>query len=375
MAIPTISDLVLYVNKALTGNDWNTNWRKVINWLTDGKTDIKVKSLEIAEGGELINNGSIQQSGDLNVTGALTVGGNITTDGTITGDGSGLYNVSASSNFPFTPFAINAGYRDANGNGDLISATAVVSGGVTTGYTIAFKVDNDLTYGKIKATSASGEHFVIAALNSETITSNGTFYFFIKSGETFVTTLSTGVTPSIDVYRQPTAPTAVENNVWLDTSQEKLVCKKYSSGGQWETWDYVPLGKIVVDNIGTASATATVTTFLFNNNGYAVNLANCPNLQDVSQRPGIVVKSWTSGANWYRLYSDGWVEQGGASTSNATINLHLAMTDTNYNVMVQMIRDTQFNEAVFAGQLTTTSFRTHCEHTTDVRWRVSGYIA
>lgn len=274
MGLPTISDLVLYVNKALTGNDWNTNWRKVINWLTDGKTEIKVKALEIAEGGELINNGSIQQTGDFDIGGNLTVGGNITTDGTITGDGSGLYNVTAASKFPYTTFCVNSG-KVTDGAGDIIKATAVTSGGVITGYTVTFDIGDGNP--NLEATAASGEHFTLTSLNSDTLASSGTFYYFVKKGESSATKLT-----NITIYRQPTTPAAtVENNIWLDTSCEKLVCKKYSSGGQWEEWDYVPVGEVVVD-LASNPATATVTTYAFNQNKYNLN-ENTPKIIEMTE--------------------------------------------------------------------------------------------
>lgn len=54
----------------------------------------------------------------------------------------------------------------------------------------------------------------------------------------------------------------------------------------------------------------------------------------------VVVETYDDGnGNWYRLYSDGWVDQGGVAnvgsgqaTWNKTINLLLPFSDTNYNV-------------------------------------------
>lgn len=45
--------------------------------------------------------------------------------------------------------------------------------------------------------------------------------------------------------------------------------------------------------------------------------------------------SWSDGnSNWYRKYSDGWIEQGGyvakASAPNATVTFHMPFTNTNY---------------------------------------------
>jgi len=313
MAIPTISDLVLYVNKKLTGNDWNTNWRKLINWLTDGKTDIKVKSLEISAEGGLINNGSVQQSGNLSIDGNITASGNITISGTgiFTGNGSGLYNLTAAKMFPYVPWCINSGNRNVSGDGDLIRVTAITSDDVITGYTVDFNVGTG-TYGNIGATSASGEHFTITSLTSETISSANTEYFiFVKKGETFVTILE-----NIKFFRQKIAPTGddvVNNYVWLDTSCESLVCRKYSStAGEWEEWDYVPMGKIVTTSLSTAP---TITTFPFNQNEYSVNAysdvittiydkaTKYPNYASIRQ----VLNVQDNGSGTWTVDSDGWV--------------------------------------------------------------------
>ena len=53
-----------------------------------------------------------------------------------------------------------------------------------------------------------------------------------------------------------------------------------------------------------------------------------------------MARTYKSGTNWYRVWSDGWIEQGGRSTagvaadSSTTITLHKAMKDTNYNIQV-----------------------------------------
>lgn len=50
--------------------------------------------------------------------------------------------------------------------------------------------------------------------------------------------------------------------------------------------------------------------------------------------PAVVVESYQSGANWYRVWSDGWIEQGGATSGSGyntqTITFPKAFSDTNY---------------------------------------------
>ena len=58
---------------------------------------------------------------------------------------------------------------------------------------------------------------------------------------------------------------------------------------------------------------------------------------DIKGKPILtLVSEWHSGANWYRKYSDGWIEQGGHSTyadsHNHTITFHTAFTSNNCSV-------------------------------------------
>lgn len=52
----------------------------------------------------------------------------------------------------------------------------------------------------------------------------------------------------------------------------------------------------------------------------------------------VVVESYQNGTEWYRVYSDGWVEQGGQiQTANkvaSTLTFLKPMADTNYTVFV-----------------------------------------
>lgn len=262
--IPSVKNLVMFVNKALTGLDWNNNWQKIVNWLTDGKSDITVKSINVSASGGINNSGSFTQNGNLTVDGNLEVG-NINSSGKISGDGSGLYNLVTQGVQAFTPFCVNKGYV-TSGNGDLISATAETEGGNIVRFGISFNVDDGTTYGTLRATTAEGSTFELDHINNDTLAANGTFYYFIAQGQTAITRLS-----GITIHRQPTQPANSVNDVWLDTSTEELISYKCNDGGVWERWDYVPIGKVVVANIGTASATATVTTFSYNQNGYTVN--------------------------------------------------------------------------------------------------------
>lgn len=51
-----------------------------------------------------------------------------------------------------------------------------------------------------------------------------------------------------------------------------------------------------------------------------------------------IVQTWKSGSSWYRVYSDGFIEQGGAidtvNSSWTTVSFHKPYAGTNYTVHV-----------------------------------------
>lgn len=57
-----------------------------------------------------------------------------------------------------------------------------------------------------------------------------------------------------------------------------------------------------------------------------------------------LVESWQSGYNWYRKYSDGWIEQGGhwycpTTDTHQTVSYNVAFVDTNYTLQISMHSD------------------------------------
>ena len=54
-------------------------------------------------------------------------------------------------------------------------------------------------------------------------------------------------------------------------------------------------------------------------------------------RPAVVIQNYINGANWYRVWSDGWIEQGGRvymnDATNQTLNFNKAFTTTNYTIV------------------------------------------
>ena len=195
MALPKIQDLITYVSKVITGSDWNTNWQTVVSWLSSGNTDIKVKSIELSASGGIVNNGSLTQAGNVSIGGNLAVTGSVTGN-TFVGDGSGLTGIVSAATVAYTPFAVNSGNVDSDGESDILYYT----GGTGT---LNFKVGGTLpAYDSIVATSAQGVTFELTQILDLDVSTydDGTYTVCVKKNQTVAEVRGT-------VFRQIDEPT------------------------------------------------------------------------------------------------------------------------------------------------------------------------
>ena len=70
---------------------------------------------------------------------------------------------------------------------------------------------------------------------------------------------------------------------------------------------------------------------------YNHDIITTETLTDLSDRP-YVTTYYQSDTSWYRIWSDGWIEQGGSGTtgsssSGATLSYNTAFTTTNYDIV------------------------------------------
>ena len=81
---------------------------------------------------------------------------------------------------------------------------------------------------------------------------------------------------------------------------------------------------------------------------------------------------------WYRLYDDGWVEQGGTTegTSTITVNLPITMLDENYFILTQSYQAPGYYSSwtVYAQSVTDSQFILQTDYTgnSKVIWEVKG---
>lgn len=159
--------------------------------------------------------------------------------------------LSAEINKTGTRFCVKSGNITA-GKGDLFSYSVL---------TVTPKIGG--TYANLIISDYKGNNTAISSVSPSTLdltgNSNGTYNIFINSTGGLYILNNT-------IYRQPTRPTMVVNDIWLDISKDSFNCIKYSGTTDVEFLD-VPLGKVTISG-GVITA---IETFAFNQNGYNVN--------------------------------------------------------------------------------------------------------
>ena len=96
-----------------------------------------------------------------------------------------------------------------------------------------------------------------------------------------------------------------------------------------------------------------------------------------------VVETYVNGTSWYRVYSDGWCEQGGyiSSTASGTAySLLKPMKDANYTINITAVISTWSGGLNSVYDLTTSSFKVWTSddstfNACPLKWEVKGYMA
>ena len=114
------------------------------------------------------------------------------------------------------------------------------------------------------------------------------------------------------------------------------------------------------------------------------DLSNKPSIPESQQ--GYITQTWRSGNNWYRVYSDGWIEQGGFNTgttsgSGATITVQLHKTYPNTQYFICKNSIWEWNDAITGKYLNFWNITTSSAQTQDINasgkhgfsWFACGY--
>ena len=92
----------------------------------------------------------------------------------------------------------------------------------------------------------------------------------------------------------------------------------------------------------------------------------------------VVVQNYKSGTTWYRVWSDGWIEQGGRTSARSangdqTITYPKAFSDTNYTVIISNMTDLQTNESGAIHAITKSNCKVYAWASRQTSWYACGY--
>ena len=212
-----------------------------------------------------------------------------------------------SSNF-LTPYSIESGYIDDNGNPAVMTPDGAI---------LSFNVDNGVLYQPLIVTPANNQpSFTITELDSVDVSSytDGVYNVFVKSD-------GTAYLLNNEIFTQKSKPTEpILNCIFENISVRPLSVEKYN-GTEWELFNDVHIGSITVES-------GTISKIVNHNfaNTWAIKAGTLiPSAN--SNRPAVIIENYQNGYSWYRVYSDGWCEQGGLSSA-VTISANGGNTKT-----------------------------------------------
>ena len=270
MALPSIADLKMWVGTLLTKDDWNYNFSQLVSWLADGTSVIVVNSIKSTNGidldGSQISNigAATEGSQAVNLDQALTI----------------LNRTSY-----YYPFSVASGKVDNDGNSAYLQKDSDTQVTVLGG-----NVNPDLVCIQSDGT--------VESVTSNTVltvpVTDGIYHIIKEKGEAI--SITTGSANKVTIGKAfPSSQNT--GDYFLDNSVSPFKGYKYGISG-WEETPFCYLGYVTV-----SSGTATVTKQAYNNNNY-----DC-----------VLTETYINNGSWYRVYSNGWCEQGGVAYYNNTI--------------------------------------------------------
>lgn len=135
--------------------------------------------------------------------------------------------------------------------------------------------------------------------------------------------------------------------------------------------------KIVVDKAKIASIESETSYYITGEEVYKYFL-QIQDFIELTKDKVFVIETWSDGTEWYRKWSDGWVEQGGefetTSANLATYSLTVPFSGTNYTITGNVSKTTSSCYAVTFTNFTTTTFDSKmCVAGYTIRWYACGY--
>ena len=247
---------------------------------------------------------------------------------------------------------LNSCYININGN----SFWQGVTDGTSSDYDFTVGGSSEFACDSCIITTADGRTKEIAVASSFDVTdvSDGDYSILkdYSTGELSLASLT--ISP-----KEPASPN--DGDYWLNNAQIPLVLKTYDTSVWVTDNDKVYLGDCTIAS-GVVSALSN-NKF---NNGWNTTTPH-------------IVETYQNGTSYYRVYSDGWCEQGGVVTVNAyplTVSYLKTFKNTDYLPLITYIENTQTQR--YTAQImsyTTTSMTISPNSASSISWKCAGYVA
>lgn len=202
----------------------------------------------------------------------------------------------------------------------------------------------------------------------------------VISSEYIVYLTTTGIdyipaTNYTETYTEPTNKTGYA--LWLNKTDNFFYIKNFDVSGS--TWTKIQIVGAVCKAVSTSGLVTQFTS------KEPLTLLDTNTLDTIPH----IIETWTDGTSWYRVWSDGWCEQGGhfsviASAALYTVTMFKPYLDTNYNLQITLAStySTLYTDGASprydsACNKTTISFQTTSwtdQRLADKDWRAAGYI-
>lgn len=149
--------------------------------------------------------------------------------------------------------------------------------------------------------------------------------------------------------------------------------------------DYVAMMAELYNGGSASSSFCTEAEWQTSNTNYGFcnkfvydSVANTVRLPKVNSEHGALIKSYSNGSDWYRIYEDGWIEQGGLAScvyTGTEVTIPIPFKDKNYTVNCT---DTRYGGATFnvAAEVLSNSTVKMCSGftaATPTHWHACGY--
>ena len=275
----------------------------------------------------------------------------------------------SSSSYPLRQFEVRASNDFSN--------WVVLTSGTASGNSYTISLSNNNNYYKyydLHQTSSEGKNIQTIRLTAkyqETVSDADGTYYVLKNFEDGSLSLCKKL-----YYTDIENPASLTTgDYWLYTNKAPWSFKTYD-GTDWQNANnMVAIGKVKI----ASGVITSVTNYKFNVAAWS-SLWHTYGISKSASwfLPAVVVENYVNGKSWYRVWSDGWIEQGGylsVTSSSATVNLLKSHANTNYNITLGSYQPTVGAGYAVVISSTKNSFVLDCNGlgSLSMWWQTAGY--